>query len=248
MKNKKLTFMLLAGFVALALIVGGVAGVYSQLEPYPIGDDDTTVEHKGNDTLTFRNYEFKTGNFVISDNDSIKDCVLLLNDQLGIKEIYPSKYAPVFGEVKTRYYYRNSGNIICEKTATEKSQYQRTAYSKQTFEIPEIKLENIKKINVCYGSYYDSVSGYTVEGVSDFFAATVDGDCPKFNLMKYKELSEAKEIRDFVNEFNRTGSLKESYKLWSENSGKDNVFFQVFFIDSSIPCSLLFTKEAINAQ
>ncbi|MBQ8782598.1 MAG: hypothetical protein IJZ57_02365 [Clostridia bacterium] len=248
MKNKKLTILLISVFVVLCIAVGTVAAVFSQLEENPIDPDDTVVKHSGENTLVFKDKEFVTGNIITASDEKLKDCVLVLNDQLGIKEIYPSKYAPLFGEVETRYYYRNSGNIICEKTAVSKSQYQRTAYSKQTFELPEFKLENIKKVNVCYGNYYDSTKNYTVDGVSDFFTATVDGDCPTFNLMKYKELSQGNEVRDFVNEFNRTGSLKEHYKLWSEDSGKENIFFQVFFIDSSVPCSLLFTKEAINAQ
>lgn len=248
MKNKKLTFILIAAFLAVALAVGGIAAVYSQLEENPIGADNTIVKHKGDDILEFKDTEFKTGNIISADDESLKSCVLMLNDQLGIKEIYSSKYKPLFGEEETKYYYRNSGNIICEKTSVSKSAYERTAYSKQTFEMPDFKIENIKRINVCYGNYYNSTENYTINGVCDFFKATVDGDCPTFNIMKYHELSEEKEIRDFVNEFNRTGSLKEAYETWCENSGKENIFFQVVFADSSIPCSLLFTKEAINAQ
>ena len=174
--------------------------------------------------------------------------MLLLDDQSGIREIFTSKYAPLFKEVNTTYQYRNSGTIVLEKTETEKSKYQRTAFSTQTFELPEFKKENIKKIGIFYGKYYDSTENYTINGVSDFFAATVDGNCPTFNIMKFQEMDEANEIRDFVNEFNRTGSLKESHKKWCEISGKDNIFFRIYFTDDSIPFSLLFTEDVIYAK
>ncbi len=248
MKNKKLTLMLIAGFAALAIIVSGVAVLFSQLEKNPIDKDDTLVKQKNDTTLTFRDTEFRTGNFVSASDERLKDCVLLLDDQRGIKEIYPTKYAPLSGEVTTRYYYRNSGNIIYEKTTLAKSEYKRTAYSRVDFVLPEFKIENIKKINVCYGNYYDNTEGFAVDGVCDFFAATVDGDCPSFNLMKHGEISDEKGIRDFINEFTRTGSLKNHYDTYCDHSGRDTVFFQVIFTDDILPCSLLFTKEAINAQ
>lgn len=248
MKNKKLIIILISAFAIICLVVGGVVAVFSQLEKNPIDEDDTIVRRSGNNALVFRDEKFVTGNILTANDESLKKCILMLNDQLGIKEVYASKYAPLSGEVKTRYYYRNSGNILYEKTTLEKSRYQRTAYSKQTFTLPSFKLENIKKINICYGSYYDSTNGYTIDGICDFFPATVDGDCPTFNIMKLRELSQEKEILDFVNEFKRTGSLKDSYNNWSEYYGKSNLFFQVFFADSSVPVSLLFTKEAINAH
>ncbi len=247
MKNKKLLTILVSSFIALCLVVAGVVTVFSQLEKNPIGADDTTVKHSGKDTLVFRDTEFVTGNIITCSDEKLKDCVLLLNDQRGLREIYPSKYAPLFGETDTKYYYRNSGNIICEKITLEKSKYQRIAYSKQTFELPEFNLENIKKINVCYGNYYDSAAGHAIDGISDFFSAAVDGNCPIFNLMKYHEIDTVKDIKNFIYELNQTGNLEKTYEVWRKNSGKENIFFQVVFADSSIPCSLLFTKDAIFA-
>lgn len=248
MKNKKLLITLISSFAALCLIVSGVAVFFSQLEENPIGEDDTLVEHRGDDTVIFRETEFVSGNRVKAEDERLKNCVLLLDDQRGNREVYSSKYAPLFKEKTTTYHYRNSGYVILEKTETEKSKYERTLYSTETFDLPELKAENIKKIGIFYGNYYDSTENYEIDGASDFFAATVDGDCPTFNLMKYQELDEAKEIRDFVNEFNRTGSLKESHEKWCEISEKDNIFFRVYFTDDNLPFSLLFTKAAIYAQ
>ncbi len=248
MKNKKLLIILISSFAALCLVVGGVTVFFSQLEKNPIGADDTLVKIKSDDTLVFRETEFVSGNIVSTSNESLRNCVLLLDDQSGIRSVYTSKYAPLFKEENTTYQYRNNGNIVLEKTEVEKSQYQRTAYSKQTFELPELKVENIKKIGIFYGKYYDTTENYAIDGVSDFFAATVDGNCPTFNLMKFQEMDEANEIRDFVNEFNRTGSLEASHKKWCEVAEKDNIFFRVYFFDDEIPFSLLFTKDAIFAE
>jgi hypothetical protein len=248
MKNKKLLITLISSFVALCLVVGGVAVFFSQLEKNPIGEDDTLVKQRGDDTLVFRETEFVSGNRVKATDEKLKDCVLLLDDQRGNKEIYSSKYAPVFKENNTTYYYRNSGYVILQKTEVEKSKYERTLYSTKTFDLPEFKTENIKKIGIFYGDYYDSTESYEIDGASDFFEATVDGDCPTFNLMKYQELDEANDIRDFVNEFNRTGSLEASHKKWCEISEKDNIFFRVYFFDDEVPFSLLFTKDAIYAE
>ncbi|MBP3327619.1 MAG: hypothetical protein J6L91_01785 [Clostridia bacterium] len=248
MKNKKLLIILISSFVALCLVVGGVVAVFSQLEKNPIGEDDTLVKHSGKDTLVFRETEFVSGNIITADDERLKNCVLLLDDQRGNRNIYDSKYVPLFREVTTTYRYRNQGRIILEKTELEKSKYQRTAYSDMTFELPEIKVENIKKIGVFYGDYYNSTEGYEIDGVSDFFSATVDADCPTFNMMKCHEIDQAKDIRDIVNEFNTTGALKESYKKWCKVSEKDNVFFRIYFFDDTIPFSLLFTEDAIFAQ
>lgn len=248
MKNKKLLIILISSFVALCLVVGGVAVFFSQLEKNPIGEDDTLVKHSGDDTLIFRETEFVSGNIVNSSDERLKDCVLLLDDQRGNRQIYSSKYVPIFKESATTYHYRNSGYIIIEKTETEKSKYRRTLYSKQAFDLPELKVENIKKIGVFYGNYYDSTENYNIDGVSDFFAATVDGNCPTFNMMKCHEIDQAKDIREIVNEFNTTGALKSSYEKWSEISGRENIFFRVYFFDDTIPFSLLFTKDAIYAQ
>ena len=248
MKNKKLLIILISSFVALCLVVGGVVAVFSQLEKNPIGEDDTLVKHSGKDTLVFRETEFVSGNIITADDERLKNCVLLLDDQRGNRNIYDSKYVPLFREVTTTYRYRNQGRIILEKTELEKSKYQRTAYSDKTFELPEIKVENIKKIGVFYGNYYDSTENYNIDGVSDFFAATVDGNCPTFNMMKCHEIDQAKDIREIVNEFNTTGALKSSYEKWSEISERENIFFRVYFFDDTIPFSLLFTKDAIYAQ
>ncbi len=248
MKNKKLLTILISSFVALCLVVGSVAVIFSQLEKNPIGADDTLVKFTGENTLTFRETEFVSGNIVSANDERLKDCVLLLDDQSGIRKIFTSKYAPLFKEDNTTYQYRNSGSIVLETTEVEKSQYLRRAFSNDNFVMPEFKKENIKKIGIFYGKYYDSTENYTIDGVSDFFAATVDGNCPTFNLMKFQEMDEANEIRDFVNEFNRTGSLEESHKKWCKVAEKDNVFFRIYFIDDSIPFSLLFTKDAIYAQ
>lgn len=248
MKNKKLTLILISSFVALCIVVGGVVAIFANLEKNPIGTDDTVVRRSGNDTVVFRDERFVTGNIVKAEDERLKNCVLLLSDQRGIKEVYSSKYAPLFGEVKTKYYFRNSGNIICEKTELEKSKYHTTAYAKKTFTLPELKAENIRRINICYGSYYSSTEKYAIDGVSDFFAATVDGRTPAFNLVKSAEIEDMPEIRLFLHEFNTTGALKENHQKWCERIEKENVFFQIQFADGDFPFSLLLTKEAINGQ
>ncbi len=248
MKNKKLPVIFISGFIALAVIVGAVAGIFSQLEKYPIGENDTIVRQSSDDTLTFNKTEFRTGGIVSASDEKLKNCVLMLNDQRGIEEIYPSVYKPLFRKPDTKYYYRNSGHIICTETLIEKSMYQRTAYSDTTFTLPELRVENIRRINVCFGDYYDSTDKYVVDGVCDFFAATVDGNCPKFNIVKHAEIEDPTMISAFLNEFNSTGSLTNEYNTWCESTGRKNTFFQVFFADGDFPCTLLFTKEAINAQ
>lgn len=245
MKKSKLRIILIAVFVVIAIAVGSVAAVYSQLEENPV-TDGKIVKHIDDNTIEYGEKTFKKGNTVTVSDKRLSECLLMLDANSGVVEIYDSKYAPLIEkEEKTNYYLRHLSEIIVEKNTLSKSNYTRSAYSANTYTLPELKAENIKRIQVCFGDYYDSAEN-VIDSFSSGVAATVEGDCPVFDIRAFHELSDEKEIKNFVREFDKTGGLEDLYDYWSEQSGRENIFFKVVFYDNDFPCSLLFTKDAIN--
>ncbi len=244
MKKSKLVILIVSIFVVIGIAIGGVTYIYSNLEKNNVFNGEL-LKLVDENTVKYSDNEYKKGEIVKVEDKKLSKCLLLLDGNSGVTEIFTSKYAPLFEkEEKTQYYLREIGNIIVEKQTHSKSDYSYSAYSKKTFSLPEFKIENIKRVQVCFGDYYDqkkNVINDFAKGVS----ATVDGYCSVFNIREYAEINDEKELRRFVSEFDSTNGLEEVYKYWSKHSGRENVFFQVIFTDDDLPCSLLFTKDAI---
>ncbi len=247
MKKSKLIILIVSVFLAVSIIVGSVAFVYSRLEENDVFDGKL-VKVSSDSELVYGDKTFKKGETVKVTDPQLQDCVLLLDKSSGVMEVFTSKYAPLFEkEKKTNYYLRHRGGIIVKKDTVSKSQYVYSAYSDKQYSLPELNINNIKKIKVCFGDYYDQKKN-VIDGFASGVAYSVEGDSSVFNIRKYYEFSEETEYRSFLSELERTGGLESLYKYWCEQSGRDNIFFEVIFVDDEIPCSLLFTKDAIKAD
>ena len=248
MKKSKLIIIITAAIVAVSLNVAGIVFVTSNLEKNNMSANDPLLKRVNSTTLEYNGTRFEKGGTVTVKDKSLSQCLLIVDKDYVSKELFTSRYAPLFEkEQKTNYYLRKRGNVILEKNTLAKSEYTRYAYTKATYELPELKTENIKNIDVCYGDFYDKTS-HIIDDFAIGVAATVDGDCTVFNSRRYHEIDNGKEIEEFVTEFRKTGGLENFYKKWSDASGKDNIFFKVEFFKEDLPCSLLFTKDAITVD
>lgn len=245
MKKSKLIIILVSVFAVVAIIIGTVVGIYSQLEKNPVSEGEPLVKVVDENTLGYNEKTYKSGDIVTVKDEKLSQCLLLLDKQMSEDEIFSSKYAPLFSkEEKVEYFLRDLGNLIVEKKTLGKSKYENKAYSAETYTLPELDEKNIKHIQVCYGNYYDEVKN-PIEGFASGVSAVIDGNCPVFDLKIYAGIDTEQGIKDFIREFETTGGLEASYKKWSQHSGKENVFFKVVFFED-IPCSLVFTKDAIT--
>ncbi len=247
MKKSKLITLVVSVFLVVAIIIGSVVFVYSNLEKNDVFDGKL-VKTSSDSELIYNDKTYKKGATVTVNDQRLQDCVLMLDQYSSTMEVFTSKYAPLFEkEEKTNYYLRHLGELIVKKETHSKSNYSYSAYSTESYTLPDLKIENIKRIQVCFGDYYDKKKN-VIDDFATGVAYTVDGKSSVFNIREYYEFADEKEVKGFLSEFERTGGLEDLYKFWCKHSGRDNIFFEVVFLDDDIPCTLLFTKDAIKAD
>lgn len=241
-KRRILKTVLLSFFIPIVLIVA----VILTWMFFPIGINPSNMIGKFNpdgDNIEFNDKVY------VNINDSkltlaVQESGLIFKEELPINEVYKSRFKHFPRPVDINYFMIGDKIIIghCKGAF-----YGRLfKFIDKELYIPELKVENIKKIEKCQGEcgeYFET----SITGTSDFcyYSATFNDNPPensnvyKHHLTVLETYSESKAIQLLLDLFTKKQEQKQSDDI---KNGPERFLYKIEFADKTFPFYLIVVR------